>query len=82
MDSDKATAISWINSHDYHWTEWGYDPTSPVNHPIFNAYNDYNDGSNGIPQTVVIDADGNVRWAQLGAISNSAPMIAVINQLI
>jgi len=82
QDSSKSTAIDWINTHSYNWTEWGYDPTSPAYHPILELYNDYNGGDTGIPQTFVIDADGNTRWAQLGMISNNATLVAVINQLI
>jgi hypothetical protein len=82
LDSNKETAKNYINTHDFHWTEWGWDPTSPTYHPIFNMYNDYNGGSNGIPQTVVIDADANVRYAKLGMISDNSILITVINQLI
>jgi len=80
-DTVEADAIAWINSHDYHWTEWGFDPYSPVYHPIFEAYNDYLGDNKGIPQTFIIDADGNLRWAKLGMISDNSIMVAILNQL-
>ena len=82
MDSDKQKAIDWINDHEYTWTEWGYDQTSPVYHPIFNDFNDYCGDSGGIPQTYIIDADGNVRYPKLGMISDNSVIINIINELI
>ena len=82
LDSNKQTAIDWINDHDYTWTEWGYDQTSPVYHPIFAAFKVYCGGSGGIPQTYIIDADGNVRYAKLGMISDNSLIINIINELL
>lgn len=82
QDVDKQAAIDWIIDHDYTWTEWGYDQTSPLYHPIFTDFKVYNGGSTGIPQTYVIDADGNVRYAKLGMISDSSTIINIINELL
>ncbi len=73
-------AIDYLATNGYHFTEFGWDPTSPVSHPIFNAYNDYNGGSTGIPQTIFFDADGNVRYAKLGGISSTATYIAMLEE--
>ena len=78
LDSSKATAAAWINSHDYTFDEWGYDQGGA----IFNQYNDFCGDNGGIPQSEIIDADGNVRWAQLGAVSGPGVLTAVLDQLV
>ena len=77
LDGNKIMAVSWINSNSYEFTEWGWD-----NGPIFAHYNDYNSNSNGVPQMIIIDADGNVRYAKLGAIADPAVLTVVIDELI
>jgi len=83
LDTDKQKAIDYIDDHpEFTWTEWGYDQTSPVYHPIFAEFKVYCGGSGGIPQTYVIDADGNVRYPKLGMISDNSVIINIINELI
>jgi hypothetical protein len=77
LDSSKQTAINYINSHSYDYTEWGWD-----NGSIFGTLNDYNNNSNGIPQCIVIDMDGNCRFGRVGAISTKQTYTQVIDELI
>ena len=46
------------------------------------TYNDYNNNSALIPQTVIIDLDGNVRYAKLGIFGSPGAVIDIINELI
>lgn len=81
MDYVKQNAIDYINDNEFTWTEWGYDPISPVYHPIFELYKVYT-GSSGIPQTYLIDADGHLRYAKLGMISDKSIIITVLEELL
>jgi len=45
-------------------------------------YNDYNNNSTSIPQTVIIDLDGYVRYAKLGTFGSAGAVIDIINELI
>ena len=75
LDSNKQNAIDYINSHSYDYTEWGYDTGS-----IFGSLNDYNGNSNGIPQSIIVDLDGNCRYGKIGAISSPLTFTQVIDE--
>jgi hypothetical protein len=76
---DKSTAVAWINSHSYEFTEWGWDPTGSN---FWNYSNAFNGGSNSIPQSYIIDRDGNVRYAKVGSIGSPGQFTVVIDELI
>ena len=76
VEDTKTTVSNWISSHSYDFTRWGVDDLS-----IFTAYKVYT-GSSGIPQMIIIDADGNVRYAHLGAISEPETLTIIIDELI
>jgi len=75
-DSDKTGPAEWVNSQDYTATEWGFDTG-----PIFASYKVYNGGWEYVPQMVVIDLDGNVRYSDLDIITADF-IIALVNELI
>jgi hypothetical protein len=77
-DVSKQEAIDWIAAQDYDFTEWGWDPDSV----IFYVWNDYNYDDNSIPQTFIIDNDGNLRYCKVGEISNPLEFTNVIDELI
>ncbi len=72
----KTTVSNWVSVHPYEFTRWGVDDLS-----VFTAYKVYT-GSSGIPQMIIIDADGNVRYAYLGAISEPETLSIIIDELI
>jgi hypothetical protein len=49
---------------------------------VFFQYNDFNGNSTGIPQSFIIDADRNVRWAKLGPIGSVAQVTQIIDELV
>jgi len=77
IDANKNTAANWVNGHDYEVDEWGWDSGS-----IFNIYKEYNEGTTAIPQTFIIDNDGNVRFAKAGAINHMSEYTDIIDELI
>ena len=76
VDSEKQTAIDWLNENDFSATEWGWNETE-----IVGDYKMYNGGFDFIPQMVIIDKDGNVRYAQLDWITPPF-IISVIDEII
>ena len=75
-DSDPAGPAEWVNSQDYTATEWGFDLSG-----IFDAYKVYNGGWEYVPQMVVIDLDGNVRYSDLDIITANF-IISLVNEII
>lgn len=78
LDANKNTARNWIAGHDYEADEWGWDSGGS----IFNNYKGYNGGTTLIPQTYLIDNDGYVRFAKVGAISHPSEYTDIIDELI
>jgi thiol-disulfide isomerase/thioredoxin len=78
LDANKNTAANWVAGHDYKAEEWGWDSGSA----IFNQYKGYNDGITSIPQTFMIDCDGNVRFAKVGSISQLSEYTDIIDELV
>jgi hypothetical protein len=76
LDDNKSTGAAFVNSNSYPADEWGYKSGT------LELLNDYNGNSTGIPQTVIIDLDGNVRVGKLGAFGTAANVIEIIDQLI
>ncbi len=75
-DSDPTAPADWVNGQDYTATEWGFDVGG-----IFDSYKMYNGGWEYVPQMVVIDLDGNVRYADLDLIEPDF-IISIINELL
>ncbi len=75
-DELKQTAVDWMGTHEFNATEWGWDEAG-----TFDVYKVYNGGFDFIPQMVIIDKDGNVRYSQLDWIAPPF-IISVINELI
>ena len=76
-DPAKQSGADWVNSHTYDFTEWGWSQWN-----VFDLYNNYLGESLGIPQSFIIDYDGNVRYAKLGAINGTSAFTTIINELI
>ncbi len=77
-DVSKQEAIDWVNGQEYEFTEWGWDPESV----IFEVMNDYNYNDYSLPQTFIIDNDGNLRYCKVGDITNTLEYTTVIDELI
>jgi hypothetical protein len=75
-DPEKQTAIDWMAANDFEATEWGWDDGG-----IFDVYKIYNGGFDFLPQMVIIDKDGNVRYSQLDWITPPF-LISLIEELI
>ena len=77
-----SQAQNWqfYEQNPYTWTDQYYDST----YAALNAYNKFPpvNGSNGIPQTYLIDRDGTVRKARLGGNAPDAEWRAAIEQLL
>jgi thiol-disulfide isomerase/thioredoxin len=77
LQESEATVNAFISGHSYQCSYWAMDSGS-----FFNACNDFNQNSTGIPQHVLFDRDGRCRWANLGALSSTSALEAAINQLL
>ncbi len=75
---DETTVLNFLGSYDYEATFWVMDPDGSY----FDKCNDFNGGSNGIPQHVLFDRDGRCRWAHIGGLSSTSELEAAISQLL
>ena len=66
-----------VTGNNYKAARWGWGPSS-----AFYSYNVYNGGSNGVPQSFIIDNDGRVRYAKLGAFTATSQITAIVDELI
>jgi len=66
-----------VTGSNYKAARWGWGPSS-----AFFSYNGYNGASNGVPQNFIIDNDGMVRYAKLGAFSATSQITTIVDELI
>lgn len=71
---------NYYDQNSYTWTDQYYDADGEA----MNAYHGFPpvNGSNGIPQTYLLDRDGTVRKARLGGNPPDAEFRAAIEQLL
>jgi thiol-disulfide isomerase/thioredoxin len=74
----ESQVMNFINSNSYACTYWAMDSSGSY----FNACNDFNQNSNGIPQHILFDRDGICRWAHLGGLSSVSELEDAIEQLL
>jgi thiol-disulfide isomerase/thioredoxin len=72
------TVSSFVNQNGYHATYWCVDPNGAYDSKLL----PYVDNYNAIPQHYIFDRDGNCRYAAVGSVSSTAPMEAIIDELL
>lgn len=77
-DSEKATSANWVKANSYTCTMWGWDGQDNA----WTPYQGYSEKPGYIPYTVILDADGNVRFQHVGSISSPLSYTTVIDELI
>ena len=77
MGASQDSAQTKVTDNGWKATQWGWG-----NGDAWGHYNIYNGGSSSVPQNFIIDNDGNVRYAKVGAFTTTGQITTIVDEMI